>query len=252
MRYEFFLFFLLIFSIALIEKIKIYATIAGLFIGQFLNIFLLAGNNTYVSMLSPFNIAFGIGGFFYFLENIKILKKYRTCFVILSYIVIIGFVANKRTIIRFNEFFIRIREMLVGGVINRAPFVINALDIIDRNLIPGGSSLLTEDDIIYSLVVNSPKHYFKKMFAFPYFNILSDEERESILKNIDFIYISKLNHETFFLICSDEVRWKDDSFRRNIINLLRSGQSFSLYNVTFRLVEESGYGFLIKVEKSKK
>lgn len=255
-KYELFLIPFSLFSVFSFSNLRIYVAIIGIFLVYFLNIILLGGTNQVacIMILHPFNLSLGIGGFFYFLvkieKNENIQKKFRRFFVVLGTVVIIGYMINSGMFKNFGIFFNKEKPSSIGALTDN-PFIVNALDIINRNLIPKESRVLTEDDIIYSLIVNSPRHYFGKMFAFPYFNICDEKKREEMLTYTDFIYISKLNHVTFFLIPSYLVNWKNDAFRKNIINLLRSGQSFSMYNVIFRLIEKSEYGFLINVENKK-
>jgi len=234
-------------GIVFIKEIRIYASIIGLFIGHLLFVIFFGGPCSYMEMLDSFSIAIGFGSFFYFLKKFKnrvIPKELRFYFIILIYMLIIGFAINKGLIERLDQLYISKKIAP-----EEYAFMVNARDIIDRNLIPKASRVLTEDDIIYSLVANLPPHYFKKMYALPFFNMCDNKEQERILKNIDFIYISKLGHVTFFLIDDQEmVKWKKDAFRENITRLFKTGGSFKMYGVTFRLLEESGYGYLIKVK----
>jgi len=248
---EYILFILALLVTTFCRKERVFFAFTGVFIGQYLNILLLGGSNYYVMMIRPFNIALGFGGLFYFLKRARLPQKAIPFIYIFLYSLIAVFMFKEGRIENFKKNFISIRKIPLEYLIERAPFITNALDIVKRKIVPPGSAILTEDDIISSLAVNAPLGYFGKMYALPYLNMCDDRKRQAILEHTDFMYISKLWHQTFFLNHPGPVQWKEDIFREQVLRLLKGKRPFSMYNVTFQLIEESNLGYLIKVGRIK-
>jgi len=253
MKLDLFLFPFMLFAILTIKDARLYLAISGAFIVYFMNILFLGGTNqvSCLMVMHPFNIALGCAGLFALAgrieKNINLRNKLTVILTVLFSAIIINFIIHSGIVHDLMSLSGSGKE---GDIVIRTvkPFVINAADIINRKLIPEKSNILTEDDIIYSLIVSGPKDYLGHMTAFPYFNACSERERAAILSRTSFVYISKLKHFTFFLVTSDLVSWKEDAFREKMINLLKTREPFNVYNVRFSLIEESDYGFLIKVE----
>lgn len=226
---------------------RIYLCLAGLFLGQFLNILLLGGSSHYVIFVEPFAIALGSGGIFYFLKQLKCRPLLVNTAKALVCIAIITALFSKKQVY-LKKYYFDIRNVPLEELTEPAPFLTNALDIVKRGLLPRGSRVLTEDDVAYSLVINSPKRHFKALYALPYFNLCREEKQRAILGNTDFIYISKLWHQTFFLASPSSVVWKDDAFRRAILRLKDTGEPVDIHGARLELLDESDCGILIKAK----
>ena len=121
--------------------------------------------------------------------------------------------------------------------------------IVNEGIIPPGISLLTEDDILYTIVLAQPNR-FPKLKALQSFNILSRAEKNEVLKGVDYIYFSKLarfNNYLFYLV---KPKWRDDDFRKMIEKLDVSKGSERYEDVKLEVISSDQNRIIIKVTRA--
>jgi hypothetical protein len=140
----------------------------------------------------------------------------------------------------------RIKELLAA---TPQTFAISASHLLaDKNL-PYTMRLMTEDDILYPLVILAPDRY-QVLTTLQRFNTSPVDVRKDILSNIDYIWIATNgSHEYYYLNFLSEPAWRNDEFRAMVTDLLKTKQAHSMYGYRFVPVDIDAERLIIKVEK---
>lgn len=126
-------------------------------------------------------------------------------------------------------------------------YVASARNLLADPFVEPTVRLLTEDDIIYSLIVLDPVR-FTSLAALQQFNVLSVAERKKVLSRTDQIWISLTDgHPYYYLFHLPEPKWEQDDFRRLVVNILRDNRPGSLYGFKFIPVHRTSERLLLKV-----
>jgi len=122
----------------------------------------------------------------------------------------------------------------------------DARELVNENRVPKGQRVLTEDDIIYGVLVHD-KHFFRRVNALQYFNVQDDARRAEILRSTDYIAVSKSDFLSYYLKWDPLGRGQSDPFRAGIAHA-RKGKSMSLYGYRLLPIETSKHWTVLKVE----
>jgi hypothetical protein len=135
-----------------------------------------------------------------------------------------------------------------NNVVTPRDFIVQAQKLLVEPKIPRTARLLTEDDIIYSLVVLAPDRY-PPCTALQYFTVATEAGRRDILARTDYIWIAlKDKHEYhMYLTYLPVPQWGADPFRLMIHDILRTHQPGSLYGYRFDLLDHDAERLLLKV-----
>lgn len=126
-------------------------------------------------------------------------------------------------------------------------YVTSARKILSDPIIGNASRLLTEDDILYSLVVMSPDR-FSSLAALQYFNVADESTRKRILLHSDYIWIALNNgHPYYYLPYLAVPSWESDPFRRMILAIIETSRPGTLYGFTFVPVDLDHDRLVVKV-----
>ena len=131
-----------------------------------------------------------------------------------------------------------------GGAI--MAYTIDAKDLLKGKRVPKGQRVLTEDDVIYGVLVRDLR-LFRAVHALQAFVVQNDTRRAEMLDATDYIVVSKRNYPTYFLKNDPFQRGQSDPFRSAIV-LARKGRPTNLYGHTLVPVEVSRDWIVIKVE----
>lgn len=127
-------------------------------------------------------------------------------------------------------------------------YVRSARNLMADPLLRTARRLLTEDDIVYSLIVMDPLR-FESLAALQHFNVLGHAEREKMLATTDYVWISLTDdHPYYYLFHLVDPQWQHDEFRRLIVDMIGTNRPASLYGVTFIPVDRNSERMLLKVE----
>jgi len=127
-----------------------------------------------------------------------------------------------------------------------AVYTSDAQDLVKNNRVPSGQRVLTEDDVIYSVLARDKK-FFRGATALQYFNVQSDTARARILASTDYIAVSKHTFVNYYLKYDPLGRGETDPFRAALSHA-RKGQATSLYGFRLVPIETSRAWTVIKVE----
>lgn len=125
----------------------------------------------------------------------------------------------------------------------RAVYTLDAKRLLDSKKLPPHSRVLTEDDIIYSVIARAPD-FFAHATALQYFNIQNDAERAKLLNATDYIALSRGRHAFYYLHYDPEKRGNSDPFRA----ALGRNESTNLYGHRLKLIDKSSAMSLFTVE----
>ncbi|MEI9952577.1 MAG: glycosyltransferase family 87 protein [Pseudomonadota bacterium] len=130
--------------------------------------------------------------------------------------------------------------------LGRGAFTIDALNLMKHSPVPRGQRVLTEDDLIYSVLVRD-RTLFREAHALQDFNIQSDAQREKTLGSIDYILVSRRKYVYYYLIYDPLARGASDPFRLAIVNARRH-RPVELYGYSLVPIETSRAWIVLKVE----
>lgn len=127
-------------------------------------------------------------------------------------------------------------------------YVTNASTLlVDRNL-PFATRLMTEDDLLYPIVVLSPDRY-RSLTALQYFNVADTTKRRQILSRTDYIWIvTNHGHPYYYLDHTPLPGWRADEFRLMIHDMLHDGQPKTLYGFRFTPIAVNAEHLLLMVK----
>lgn len=129
--------------------------------------------------------------------------------------------------------------------VGRATYTQDARRLLSSLKLLRGSRVLTEDDVIYSVIVRDPD-FFVHATALQYFNIQDDEVRKEILDATDYVAVSRGRHSWYYLRNDPYRRGNTDPFRA----ALADEKDATLYGYRLKLVEKSAAWRVFKVQPS--
>jgi len=125
-------------------------------------------------------------------------------------------------------------------------YTLDAKDLLKGKRVPKGQRVLTEDDVIYGVLVRDLR-LFRRVDALQAFVVQDDTRRAELLDSTDYIAVSKRNYPTYLLKNDPFKRSRSDPFRSAIL-LARQGRPTNLYGHTLVPIEVSRDWIVIKVE----
>ncbi len=126
-------------------------------------------------------------------------------------------------------------------------FVSDADALLQTGPLPRGSAVLTEDDIIYSVVVKDVG-FFKHASALQDFNIRPEARRVELLREADYVLLSKGKHAYYYLRYDPQKLGNTDPFRAAVSRLLKRKQAVSVYGSRLVPVQDNRTWLVLKVE----
>jgi hypothetical protein len=133
------------------------------------------------------------------------------------------------------------------GELEAPHYVTSASNLLADKFIPAASRLMTEDDLLYPLVVMQPSRY-PKLVALQYFNIAAEAERKKILSSLDYIWIAiDSRHLFYYLEYLPDPGWLSDPFRLMIVDMLYERTTGLLYGYRFELADINSERLIVKV-----
>jgi hypothetical protein len=113
--------------------------------------------------------------------------------------------------------------------------------------LPRAARLMTEDDLLYPVVVLAPDR-FGRLSALQEFNVQPESRRRRMLEDADRIWIS-LNgfHPYYYLAYLASPDWADDPFRRMVLRILETRMPERLYGFRFTPVDANPVRLLLEV-----
>jgi hypothetical protein len=127
-----------------------------------------------------------------------------------------------------------------------AAYTTDALNLVKSNRLPRDQRVLTEDDVIYGVLVRD-KTFFRKAATLQYFNVQNDARRAAMLGATDYIAVSKSDFVNYYLKYDPLGRGESDPFRAAIRHA-RKGRPISLYGYRLLPIETSRQWTVLKVE----
>ena len=131
--------------------------------------------------------------------------------------------------------------------IGPADYTVDALSLLKHSPVPKGQRIMTEDDIIYGVLVRD-RTFFGKAQALQDFNLKDDTERAEILARTDYIIVSRRRHPYYFLIYDPLRQGRGDPFRAVIDKARRRGKAGDAHGYHLVPVEVSKQWIVMKVE----
>jgi len=183
-----------------------------------------------VGSLSLIFIAAGLGALLHKLSIAPASRLLRTSGALLSWVVLLRTIGNSDW----------------GSVISRLAYTVDAQNLLKHSPVPKGQRVLTEDDLIYGVLINDMT-LFRAVAALQYFNVQSDARRAEMLGATDYIIASKHNYGTYYLKYDPLGRGTSDPFRAAVVGA-RKGKPTSLYGYRLVPIETSRDWTVIKVE----
>ena len=110
-----------------------------------------------------------------------------------------------------------------------------------------GAAVLTEDDVIYSVIVKDVG-YFGHAAALQDFNVRPEQRRAELLRQADYVVILKGQHNWYFLRYDPQKLGQRDPFRAAISRLSKSKQPVSIYGARLVPVQNNRTWLVLKVE----
>ena len=127
-------------------------------------------------------------------------------------------------------------------------YVAGAASLLQNNSLPYSTRLMTEDDLLYPIVVQYPDRY-QKLEALQQFNIEAEPERRKMLAATDYIWIAANNrHMYYYLAHTPLPDWHHDPFRLMVLELQRSREPKKMYGFCFFPIESDTEHLLIQVK----
>ncbi len=129
-------------------------------------------------------------------------------------------------------------------------YVENALSLLSDSKIPHSTRLMTEDDLLYPIVVFSPDR-FESVSALQHFNILQDQQRAIMLSKTDYIWIAlNKQHGYYYLDHVPVPAWKLDAFRLMVLDMVQTNQPRALYGYRFTPIDRNDERLILAVAKA--
>ncbi|MDO9310037.1 MAG: hypothetical protein Q7V04_13325 [Deltaproteobacteria bacterium] len=219
---------------------KQYLTTFSAIILLLFNVLVLGGDfnfERYFALFYAFAVSAGIGMIVRFVLVVK--RERRLLSIVFSAVTVLALVM----VFDFSLFrrFANVQAQMF-------PFVVSASKILEDNKIPESTRLMTEDDLLYPLVVLQPDRY-PKLTALQYFNVAPEPERKRILAETDYIWISiNARHMYYYLDYLPEPAWLSDPFRLMVIDIIQEQKPRFLYGYWFVPVDIDYERLILKVE----
>jgi hypothetical protein len=128
----------------------------------------------------------------------------------------------------------------------RAPFSIDASTLLKSSPVPRGQRVLTEDDLIYSVLVRN-RALFREAHALQDFNVQDDARRAEILASTDYIIASKRKYAYYYLLYDPLRRGASDPFRKAILAARTLRQPTRVYGHLLTPIDSSHDWIVLKV-----
>lgn len=214
-----------------------YLSIASILILLILNVLLLNGTfnlNRFFAVFYAFGCSVGIGSLTRFArEQISkpiVLNRLITGMALLLAVTLFTVMSTRQQSAR-----------------TKLPFIDSAMALISDQQLPGPTRLMTEDDLLYPMVIVSPDR-FPKLTALQRFNTATIPQRMAILHHTDYIWIVRDNrHQYYYLNYLPEPSWRQDPFRLLVEEIIRTDSAGSLYGYRFVPVALDRERLLVKV-----
>lgn len=134
-----------------------------------------------------------------------------------------------------------------AGSIFASDYLRSAGVLLADRALPPSPRLMTEDDLLYPVIVRAPDRY-PALTALQAFNVAPESGRRELLAKIDYIWIALDDRHPYYYLSHLPVpAWNDDPFRRLVLDLLASGRSKTLYGFTFEPVAANDDRLVIRV-----
>jgi len=213
---------------------KAYLSVFSIIILLMINVVLLDGTinlGRYFSLLYAFGCSVGIATMVQFAG--KRLERYK---YLLLLPVIIPFVLLMNGSIRHY------------GHLQLPDYITSAATLLQDKNIPFSTRLMTEDDLLYPIVMQHPDRY-QTLTALQYFNVSGESKRKQILAKTDYIWIVTTNgHPYYYLRHTVLPAWQVDTFRQMVYEIIQHQQPKKLYGFCFTPLEISTEHLLIQVK----
>jgi hypothetical protein len=128
-----------------------------------------------------------------------------------------------------------------------ASYVKDAHALLRQRLLPRGAAVLTEDDIIYNVVVKDVA-YFGRAAALQDFNLQPQARRTELLRKTDYVVISKGRHSWYYLRYDPQKLGEGDQFRAAVSRLMKHKEPVSIYGSRLVPVKNNRNFLVLKVE----
>jgi len=130
-------------------------------------------------------------------------------------------------------------------------YVVGASNLLSDSNLPPSTRLMTEDDLLYPIVVMALVRY-PHLTSLQYFNIAPEPQRKTILATTDYIWIVRNNrHMYYYLNYLPEPAWASDPFRQMANDILRTNQPRSLYGYRFLPIAIDNERLILRVMPEK-
>lgn len=211
---------------AIYHNYKHYLVVFSVLLLLVVNVFAFNGTivpGRHFALLYAFSCSVGIGSAVRFALTPNRLPKvayaFTTCCVLLLMITLSSFSAATAS-----------KQLRSTGL---ADYVVNASNLLSDINLPPSTRLMTEDDLLYPIVVMAPVRY-PHLTSLQYFNIAPEPRRKTILATTDYIWIVRNNrHLYYYLSYLPDPAWASDPFRQMANDILRTNRPRSLYGYRF-------------------
>ena len=129
--------------------------------------------------------------------------------------------------------------------------IADGLELYREKLIPAGSRILSEDDVLYVLMMRDPDR-FRRVETLQLFNVADERRRTTILANTDFIYLLKGDYRWYYLFANPAADSRDpdpDRFNGFIREIIRSNSRAGIYGVMLTPLVNDEKRLILKVDR---
>lgn len=127
-------------------------------------------------------------------------------------------------------------------------YVEDARGLLEDPALPRTTRLMTEDDLLYPIVVMAPDR-FKRLSALQNFNVQPEDGRRRMLEHVDYVWIELNDHHAFYYLPHLASRdWATDPFRVMVLRILENHGPSSLYGFRFTMVDANQDRLILKVD----
>ena len=127
------------------------------------------------------------------------------------------------------------------------PYVESSFSLLNDKALPHRLNVLTEDDILYPLVVMAHERC-NSLSSLQHFNVANKSMRNNILSKTDYIWVATNGlHTYYYLNYLSEPAWRSDPFRLMITAIIHTSQAGTLYGYRFIPVDRNRERLLLKV-----
>ena len=193
----------------------------------------------FYATIYAFGLSVGIGVLFMLLQRFPPRPRRKVFFSLILFISVVGLIVL---------YILPIRRIIKFVPANTA-YIADGLELSRETLLPAGSHILSEDDVLYVLLMNAPDR-FKKIYTLQMFNMADESSRNSILADTDFIYLLKRGHGCYYMyvnVYNDRPDLDSDKFRLLIKEIIRSGSKADIYGVTLIPLVNDNKRLILKV-----